>query len=462
MERTQDKSRLFLAAFAVFAGIWLFVACFCFPPSGRFAALAAGLLCGSGVCYLLYAWSRKKEQDPGTTSPVATLTPPEPPPHSGGTYPYPYFLLVMAVIEGHDPTDGEDPPDPHLVWQIGGRLMGAVDLPEMSVTTALLDQYIICYINYKTNLAHTMEQLSQIKRVLEVAHKTLLDEDGIAVTFLISDVNLSVNELNDGIQQLSDLDWYMHIFSYRPTQSVVSLEHIQQHVQSSEENAASFQSRNMLQLKKQFISCFLDKNYVSAKRLINEIMTRSVMEQNVRSLLTYRVAFEGVKGLLMDATEAVRLQLDIPFFSSIFPDYGINEVASMPELQERCNYIFDRLIEHEQGKSSQALPEHYLQICNYVDTHICDPTMNISTIALALGTTAAFVSRVFKSYRGIPLLDYIHICRVNRAKELLNAGKSITEASELTGFGSVRTFSRAFQKIEGVNPGAWRESSKTE
>ena len=457
MDQNQGMRKLYLAAFAVFSGVWIPLAYLCFPSPACYVAWGAGLLCGSGVFYFLYAHSQNHRQKTETNDITSPHAEPIPEVQPVNNYPYPYFLLVMAVVEGRDSTEGDEPPDTQLACQIGCRLMEALNLPEVFVTTALLKQYVVCYINYKSNLIDAQEQLCQIKAFLEDAHKKLIDADGISVTFLLIDVDLTANELQDGIQQVSDLDWYMHIFSYQPSQPVVSLEHIQQHIMASEETAVSFQSRNMLQLKKQFIGCFLDKNYVSAKRLINEIMARSMMESYTRPLRTYRVAFENIKGLIMDATEAVRLQLDVAFFSSIFPEHGVNEVTSMPELQERSNYILDKLIEYEQEKRSKELPEHYVQICTYVDDHICDPTMNISTIALALGMNASFVSRIFKEHKGMTLLDYIHYCRVNRAKDLLSDGKSISEATDLTGFGSIRTFSRAFQKVEGISPGAYQQ-----
>lgn len=453
MEQNQKNRRNILAVFAIFFGIWILLAYLCFPPPACFVAWIAGLLCGGGGCYLLYTRQLGK-----TSAAVSTEIPQASPElYPASSYPCPLFLLVMAVVEGRDPTEGDESPDAQLAGRIGRRLTEAVTLPDFFVTTALQKQYVVCYINYKRPLIEAQEQLCQVKACLEDAHKALIDLDGISATFLLSDVDLTVNELQDGIQQVSDLDWYMHIFSYQPTHPVVSLEHIQMHVLASEETAASFQSRNMLQLKKQFIGCFLDKNYVSAKRLINEIMTRSMMESYTRPLRTYRVAFENIKGLIMDATEAVRLQLDVAFFSSIFPEHGVNEVTSMPELQARSNYILDQLIEYEQEKRRKEIPEHYVQICTYVDDHIYDPAMNISTIALALGMNASFVSRVFKEYKGMTLLDYIHFRRVTRAKDLLRDGKSIAEVTEITGFGSIRTFSRAFQKVEGTSPGVYKQ-----
>lgn len=454
---SQKSGLTYFSAFAVFFGVWFFLAYLCFSPPACYVAWIAGLFCGGGGAYLLYAFSRRLGRKTAKSDVASTQNENMQEMQASSNYPYPFFLVAMAVVEGQDTTEGEEPPSNQLANKIGCRLKENVDLPGVYVTTTLLKQYVVSYINYESNSTKDQGQLCNIKERLEATHKNLVDVDGISATFLISDVDLTVTELQEGIQQVSDLDWYMHLFSYRGDQPVVSLEHIQQYVLDNDETAASFQSRNMLQLKKQFIGCFLDKNYISAKRLINEIMARSMMESYVRSVCTHRIAFENIKGLIMDATEAVRLQLDVVFFKSIFPEHGINEVTSMQELEERSNYILDKLIEYENEKRSKGSPENYAQICNYVDAHIYAPTMNISTIALALGMNASAVSRIFKEYKGITLLDYIHICRINQAKTLLCDGKSISEATEMTGFGSIRTFSRVFQKVEGVSPGVYQQ-----
>lgn len=456
MIRNHKNGLVYFSAFAIFFGVWFFLAYLCFPPPTCYVAWIAGLFCGSGAVYLLYAFGNPRMKSVKSDV-LSTWAETAQEMQLSSNYPYPFFWVVMAIVEGQDTTEGEEPPSNQLANKIGCRLREAVDLPGVYVTTALLEQYVVSYINYEKSLTEDQDHLRHLKEILEDAHKKLVDADGISVTFLMSDVDLMATELQEGIQQVSDLDWYMHLFSYRSDRPTVGFEHVQQYVLDNGETVASFQSRNMLQLKKQFISCFLDKNYLSAKRLINEIMARSMTESYIRSVCTHRIAFENIKGLIMDATEAVRLQLDVDFFKSIFPDHGVNEVTSMQELQERSNYILDKLIEYESEKRSKGSPENYVQICTYVDDHIYDPTMNISTIALALGMNAPVVSRTFKEYRGITLLDYIHICRINQAKTLICDGKSISETTEMTGFGSIRTFSRVFQKVEGVSPGVYQQ-----
>lgn len=450
MKQNRDSRNLFLAVFAVWSGVWIFFSCWHFPVPVCYVAWASGLFCGGGILYLLYSITVWRHKKAFTVEPVTAGD-------DAAVFPYSYFMLAMAVVEERGLEETCKLSDKQLTAQIGRRLMGAADDAGIFVAVVLLKNRMICYLNYPCSILDSQKRRSRYKEVLEETHNRLREQDLLTVRFLCSDVDLTDNELQDGIQQISDLDWYMHIFSYKPTQPVIGLEHIQQHILSSRETVASFQSRNLLQLKRQFISCFLDKNYSSAKRLINDIMTRNMMESYTYSLRTYRIAFENIKGLIMDATEAVRLQLDKDFFMAIFPEHGVNEVTTMPELRERCNYIMDKLIEYERDKHQKDVPENFVRICSYVENHMCDPSMNISTIALALDLTPTYVSRVFKENKGMALLDYIHTCRVSRAKVLLGHGRSISEVSEETGFGSVRTFSRAFQKIEGISPGVYQQ-----
>ena len=55
-------------------------------------------------------------------------------------------------------------------------------------------------------------------------------------------------------------------------------------------------------------------------------------------------------------------------------------------------------------------------------------------------------------------MDYIRGVRVARAMDLLaSTNMTIEQISEKTGFGSVRTFRRAFAQVMGMQPNAYRQ-----
>ena len=69
-------------------------------------------------------------------------------------------------------------------------------------------------------------------------------------------------------------------------------------------------------------------------------------------------------------------------------------------------------------------------------------------------------SRLFKTYTGKSLPDYINELRINMAKELLTStSESIVTIAFKTGFESLSTFNRAFHKICNTTPTAYRKNN---
>jgi AraC-like DNA-binding protein len=54
---------------------------------------------------------------------------------------------------------------------------------------------------------------------------------------------------------------------------------------------------------------------------------------------------------------------------------------------------------------------------------------------------------------------YVTDARVHRAKELLEAGESVSEVSRTLGYASDEGFRRAFRRVTGVAPSRWRASA---
>ena len=73
--------------------------------------------------------------------------------------------------------------------------------------------------------------------------------------------------------------------------------------------------------------------------------------------------------------------------------------------------------------------------------------------------SAKQLSRIFRRYEGVSLLQYIHREKLRAAEEMLKAGeKSIQEISDALGFSSVYYFHAFFVKNTGITPGQSRKA----
>jgi AraC-like DNA-binding protein len=86
--------------------------------------------------------------------------------------------------------------------------------------------------------------------------------------------------------------------------------------------------------------------------------------------------------------------------------------------------------------------------------------LTLATLEEELHLSKYYISHLFGSKIGTGFNDYINALRVSEAcRYLRRTNKSITEISTLVGFGTLRTFNRAFFKQVGVSPSEYRKSA---
>ena len=86
---------------------------------------------------------------------------------------------------------------------------------------------------------------------------------------------------------------------------------------------------------------------------------------------------------------------------------------------------------------------------------------SLEKMAKALYVNGSYLLRTFKQYTGMTPLNYHHLVRCEKAKELLlQTNMSISDVGETAGFVSSSHFSHIFRKTEGCTPSEYRLSSR--
>ena len=86
--------------------------------------------------------------------------------------------------------------------------------------------------------------------------------------------------------------------------------------------------------------------------------------------------------------------------------------------------------------------------------------LTLATLEDELHLSKYYISHLFGSKIGTGFNDYINALRVSEAcRYLRRTNKSITEISALVGFGTLRTFNRAFFKQVGMSPTEYRKTA---
>lgn len=137
----------------------------------------------------------------------------------------------------------------------------------------------------------------------------------------------------------------------------------------------------------------------------------------------------------------------------------------------KCSNVYEMLVEIEllikeycnskatEGASSQQ--EIADRIKQYVNDNYSNCDLGGAMFENEFGMSYNYLSKIFKRYKQVGLLNFITIVRIEKSKELLGQTEyTVKQIAQMVGYVNARSFSRAFVKISGVAPGKYREISK--
>ena len=94
----------------------------------------------------------------------------------------------------------------------------------------------------------------------------------------------------------------------------------------------------------------------------------------------------------------------------------------------------------------------------FMDRYLSEK-IELKKLALSACMSRFHYIRVFRQVYGITPRQYLRDLRIAKAKELLRAGLSPTQACFDVGYTSLPTFSNAFKQGTGHSPKAWQQSA---
>ena len=129
-----------------------------------------------------------------------------------------------------------------------------------------------------------------------------------------------------------------------------------------------------------------------------------------------------------------------------------------PVIEAYLTALFGKLLRFCTIEKSSISGDTVLQILQYCARHYREE-ISVGSIAAALSLSRSSVSHIFSLRIGMNFCDYINGLRLSDAAALLkNKGYSVTEIAGRVGFGTIRTFNRAFLKQYGMSPSLYRKN----
>ncbi len=137
----------------------------------------------------------------------------------------------------------------------------------------------------------------------------------------------------------------------------------------------------------------------------------------------------------------------------------ILSMRSLKEIKENLHLMLYEIAEkYEETSAVAEEPKWLKKVECFVVENYADPEINISAISNQFNISINHVSRTYKKYRGINLLDYIHQLRIKKCKELLDLGMSVTDCAKEVGYIDSKSLIRAYKRYEGITPGQYKGS----
>ena len=126
-------------------------------------------------------------------------------------------------------------------------------------------------------------------------------------------------------------------------------------------------------------------------------------------------------------------------------------------LLELLTFIWE--IKGNKEKAGSYTAENNIEkICAYINEN-CEKDISLDSLSKMFFINKCHISRSFKKHMNINFSDYLNNVRINRAKELMKKGNSVTHAALFSGYSGITHFERTFKKKEGISPKEWKKNS---
>lgn len=195
---------------------------------------------------------------------------------------------------------------------------------------------------------------------------------------------------------------------------------------------------------------------VNEEKLLREMPQRNRLQiqkllDSTRRQGIYQPKDDASAGLLrvfqamFDLNQRSRASVDMELEALLY--LMMAQIARLPE-QLLSNIAVD--------EESCALIEPALQ---YVSENYMQE-IRMSQMAAACAMSESYFRKVFARIMGMPPLEYVNRYRINRSINLLRAtDETVLNIASRTGFPSIATYNRNFQKYVGTSPAEWRKNA---
>lgn len=199
-------------------------------------------------------------------------------------------------------------------------------------------------------------------------------------------------------------------------------------------------------------------NRFAVGKLVEELFDRNIVRQSIDYDMAVAFLLDFYGSVLKIQPDDGEVQKKRQEIMSLFKN-NVRNIGTIEVQKAFINYIYMLTDSFSQEKKShnQLLADKML---TYVNEHIGDYNLSLTTLADALNISGGYCSMFFKEQIGMTFSDFLLHARSEKARELiLENHLSIAEIASAVGYSSSTAFGRAFKKHYGINPTQVREQA---
>lgn len=130
---------------------------------------------------------------------------------------------------------------------------------------------------------------------------------------------------------------------------------------------------------------------------------------------------------------------------------------ALETLKEQFIRISGRLADSKGEREEQ----YFKRLSTYMEESFSNSQLCVAMAAQEFSLSESYFSQFFKEIMGDAFSSYLENIRLNKAKELIDTSDyDIEQIGSMVGYNNSGTFRRAFKRVTGISPSAWKQREK--
>ncbi|MFK4169826.1 helix-turn-helix domain-containing protein [Paenibacillus lautus] len=213
-----------------------------------------------------------------------------------------------------------------------------------------------------------------------------------------------------------------------------------------------------LDTEQRLISTIRAGELEEAEKIVNLIMDQNLHQRELSVEMKHQLVGE-IKGTFLKLMDQ-KIFAESEWFESIkrrIIDIGFTE--PLESIHNEIRAIMGELCRYISNKKKDSHAKLIRQIYEYTEATYAHPDLTLYRVAEHVERPEKYISQLFKEVTGVNYSDHLIKVRMDRAAILLaETNLTVDEIAAQVGYNSSHSFRRAFKRLIGISPSAYRQS----